>query len=88
MFMCVRVYVSVWGCTCVCEEDPVFSCLTTKELQQNLKEMKQRNRGIKLLFEINSTRIIEDSLTKYVVSGEMLSCSHSTSPRWKITHYG
>ncbi|XP_059916755.1 sorting nexin-20 [Gadus macrocephalus] len=48
-------------------EDPVFSCLTTKELQQNLKEMKQRNRGIKLLFEINSTRIIEDSLTKYVL---------------------
>ena len=75
--LCVyaRVCVYVWVYLFVyADEDPVFSCLTTTELQQNLKELKQRNRAVKLLFEITSTRIIENGLSKYVVSGETLSC--------------
>ncbi|CAK6977977.1 sorting nexin-20 [Scomber scombrus] len=44
-----------------------FSSLTTKELQQNLREEKQRNRPVRLLFEIPSTRIIAHTLSKYVV---------------------
>ncbi|KAM4618473.1 sorting nexin-20 [Polymixia lowei] len=43
------------------------SCLTTKELQQNLRAVKQRNRSVRLLFEIPSSRIIEQVFSKYVV---------------------
>nr|XP_046250094.1 sorting nexin-20 [Scatophagus argus]XP_046250095.1 sorting nexin-20 [Scatophagus argus]XP_046250096.1 sorting nexin-20 [Scatophagus argus] len=43
------------------------SRLTTKELQQNWREVKQRDRPVRLLFEISSTRIVEQHLTKYVV---------------------
>lgn len=43
------------------------SSLTTKELQQNLRAEKQRERPVRLLFEIPSSRIIEQTLSKYVV---------------------
>ncbi|XP_070687101.1 sorting nexin-20 isoform X2 [Pempheris klunzingeri] len=49
------------------DEPPTCSSLTTKELQQNLREVKKRERPVRLLFEIPSTRIIEHSLSKYVV---------------------
>ncbi|XP_071384691.1 sorting nexin-20 isoform X1 [Centroberyx affinis] len=48
-------------------EGPGPSCLTTKELQQNLRAVKRRTRPVRLLFEIPSTRIIEQTLSKYVV---------------------
>lgn len=56
--------------------NPTFSCigestgcsgLTTKELQQNWRMLKRQQRPCRLLFEISSTRIIEDTLSKYVV---------------------
>ncbi|XP_059191599.1 sorting nexin-20 [Centropristis striata] len=43
------------------------STLTTKELQQNWREVKKRDRPVRLLFEIPATRIIEHLLSKYVV---------------------
>ncbi|XP_040894367.1 sorting nexin-20 [Toxotes jaculatrix] len=46
---------------------PSCSSLTTKELQQNLRAVKQRERPVRLLFEIPSFRIIEQALSKYVV---------------------
>ncbi|KAM9375843.1 sorting nexin-20 [Pholidichthys leucotaenia] len=46
---------------------PGCSSLTTKELQQNLRQTKQRERPVRLLFEITSTRIAEGPLTKYVL---------------------
>ncbi|XP_062419047.1 sorting nexin-20 isoform X2 [Pungitius pungitius] len=46
---------------------PSCSSLTTKELQQNLKAVKKNNQLVKLVFEIPSTRIIEEVLSKYVV---------------------
>ncbi|KAM8892823.1 sorting nexin-20 [Spinachia spinachia] len=46
---------------------PSCSSRTTKELQQNLKAVKKNDQPVKLLFEIPSTRIIEDVLSKYVV---------------------
>lgn len=49
------------------DEPPSCSSLTTKELQQNLREVKKRERPIRLLFEIPSTRIIHHVLSKYVV---------------------
>nr|XP_040018686.1 sorting nexin-20 isoform X2 [Gasterosteus aculeatus aculeatus]XP_040018687.1 sorting nexin-20 isoform X2 [Gasterosteus aculeatus aculeatus]XP_040018688.1 sorting nexin-20 isoform X2 [Gasterosteus aculeatus aculeatus]XP_040018689.1 sorting nexin-20 isoform X2 [Gasterosteus aculeatus aculeatus] len=53
---------------CVCVDGPPScSCLTTKELQQNLKAVKRNDQPVKLLFEIPSTRIIEKVLSKYVV---------------------
>ncbi|KAL0968599.1 hypothetical protein UPYG_G00269030 [Umbra pygmaea] len=42
------------------------SCMTTKELQQHWKLVKQRLKPVKLLFEIPSTRIIEQPHSKYV----------------------
>ncbi|XP_068168935.1 sorting nexin-20 isoform X2 [Antennarius striatus] len=46
---------------------PSCSCLTTKELQQNWREVKQRERPVRLLFEIPSSRIVEQTVHKYVV---------------------
>ncbi|XP_029909355.1 sorting nexin-20 [Myripristis murdjan] len=57
------------------------SCLTTKELQQNLKTEKQRQRPVRLLFEIPSARIIEQSLSKYVVYQVVLIRSGSFDSR-------
>ncbi|XP_044050008.1 sorting nexin-20 [Siniperca chuatsi] len=49
------------------DEAPSCSSLTTKELQQNWRAVKQRERPVRLLFEIPSTRIIEQSLSRHVV---------------------
>lgn len=49
------------------DEPPSCSSLTTKELQQNWREVKKRERPVRLLFEIPSTRIIQHVLSKYVV---------------------
>ncbi|XP_054475140.1 sorting nexin-20 isoform X2 [Anoplopoma fimbria] len=49
------------------DEPPSCSSLTTKELQQNWREVKKRERPVRLLFEIPSTRIIEHVLSKHVV---------------------
>uniref|UniRef100_A0A3Q4GS10 Uncharacterized protein n=1 Tax=Neolamprologus brichardi TaxID=32507 RepID=A0A3Q4GS10_NEOBR len=49
------------------EDLPGCSSLTTKELQQNWRAVKQRERPVRLLFEIPSTRIVEHVLHKYVV---------------------
>ncbi|XP_005753356.1 sorting nexin-20 [Pundamilia nyererei] len=46
---------------------PGSSSLTTKELQQNWRAVKQRERPVRLLFEIPSTRIVEHVLHKYVL---------------------
>ncbi|XP_041852067.1 sorting nexin-20 [Melanotaenia boesemani] len=46
---------------------PSCSSLTTKELQQNWRQEKQRERPVRLLFEIPSTRIVEQHLSKYVL---------------------
>ncbi|KAF7649819.1 hypothetical protein LDENG_00135490 [Lucifuga dentata] len=43
------------------------SSLTTRELQQNWRAVKQRERPVRLLFEIPSARITERDLSKYVV---------------------
>ncbi|XP_034031638.1 sorting nexin-20 [Thalassophryne amazonica] len=48
-------------------ENPGCSSLTTKELQQNWRAVKQRDRPIRLLFEIPSARIVINMLSKYVV---------------------
>ncbi|XP_070828843.1 sorting nexin-20 [Chaetodon trifascialis] len=48
-------------------EAPSCSSLTTKELQQNWRAVKQRERPVRLLFEIPSTRIVEHTLSRYVV---------------------
>lgn len=49
------------------DEPPSCSSLTTKELQQNWRAEKQRERPVRLLFEIPSTRIVEQTLSKHVV---------------------
>ncbi|KAF3706007.1 Sorting nexin-20 [Channa argus] len=49
------------------EEAPSSSSLTTKELQQNLRAVKQRERPVRLLFEIPAARIVDQNLSKYVV---------------------
>lgn len=46
---------------------PRCSSLTTKELQQNWKEVKRRDRPVTLLFEIPSYRIVEQAFSKHVV---------------------
>nr|XP_055049346.1 sorting nexin-20 [Misgurnus anguillicaudatus] len=43
------------------------SCLTTAELQQHWRAVKQEYRTFKLLFDIPSARIIDQTLSKYVV---------------------
>uniref|UniRef100_A0A672QE82 Sorting nexin 20 n=1 Tax=Sinocyclocheilus grahami TaxID=75366 RepID=A0A672QE82_SINGR len=43
------------------------SCLTTAELQQHWRAVKQEFRSIKLLFDIPTARIIDQQITKYVV---------------------
>ncbi|XP_030646406.1 sorting nexin-20 [Chanos chanos] len=50
-------------------DDPGFSasCLTTAELQQHWRAVRQERRTIKLLFEIPSTRIIQKPASKYVL---------------------
>ncbi|KAM6936850.1 sorting nexin-20 [Xenentodon cancila] len=48
-------------------ELPSGSSLTTKELQQNWRAVKQKEQLIKLLFDIPSARILEQPLSKYVL---------------------
>ncbi|KAM4733650.1 sorting nexin-20 [Anableps anableps] len=48
-------------------ERPSCSSLTTKELQQNWKLAKQKDRPVRLLFEIPSSRVVEQLLNKHVV---------------------
>ncbi|XP_050955480.1 sorting nexin-20 [Labeo rohita] len=43
------------------------SCLTTGELQQHWRAVKQEFRSVKLLFDIPTTRIIDQKISKYVV---------------------
>ncbi|XP_059402175.1 sorting nexin-20-like [Carassius carassius] len=43
------------------------SCLTTAELQQHWRAVKREFRSVKLLFDIPTARIIEQTITKYVV---------------------
>ncbi|XP_051975919.1 sorting nexin-20-like [Xyrauchen texanus] len=51
------------------DSDAAFSasCLTTAELQQHWRAVKQEFRSVKLLFEIPTARIIERTTSKYVV---------------------
>ncbi|XP_012723033.2 sorting nexin-20 [Fundulus heteroclitus] len=46
---------------------PGCSSLTTKELQQNWKLAKQKERPVRLLFEIPLSRVVEQLLHKHVV---------------------
>ncbi|KAK7880769.1 hypothetical protein WMY93_032582 [Mugilogobius chulae] len=46
---------------------PRSSSLTTKELQQNLREEKSRERPHSLLFELPSHRVKETAFSKHVV---------------------
>ncbi|XP_045892192.1 sorting nexin-20 [Micropterus dolomieu] len=48
-------------------DPPSGSSLTTKELQQNWRALKQGERPVRLLFEIPSTRIVEHAPSKHVV---------------------
>ncbi|KAM6973331.1 sorting nexin-20 [Aplochiton taeniatus] len=48
-------------------QGPSSSTMTTKELQQQWRKVKQRLRPIRLLFEITSSRIIEHTHSKHVV---------------------
>ncbi|KAL4658751.1 sorting nexin-20-like [Arapaima gigas] len=43
------------------------SCMTTRELQQYWKEVKSNRKPVKLLFEIPSTRTVEQALSRFVV---------------------
>lgn len=43
------------------------SCLTTAELQQHWRAIKQEFRSVKLLFDIPNSRIINQTMSKYVV---------------------
>ncbi|XP_070763424.1 sorting nexin-20 [Enoplosus armatus] len=63
------------------DELPSCSSLTTKELQQNWRAEKQRDRPVRLLFEIPSTRIIEHNLSKHVVYDVVLMRSGSFDSR-------
>ncbi|GAA6093207.1 sorting nexin-20 [Tachysurus ichikawai] len=63
------------------------SCLTTAELQQHWRAVKQEIRSVKLLFQIPSTRTIEHTTSRYVVyqiimirSGSY-DCKHVTIER-------
>lgn len=51
------------------EDDLCFgaSCLTTAELQQHWRAVKQEFRSVKLLFDIPSARIISQTISKHVV---------------------
>ncbi|KAM7002363.1 sorting nexin-20 [Tautogolabrus adspersus] len=50
------------------DEPPSCSSLTTQQLQQSWRALKQRERPVRLLFEIPSSRIIErNTLHKHVV---------------------
>ncbi|XP_056271979.1 sorting nexin-20 [Pseudoliparis swirei] len=46
---------------------PSCSSLTTKELQQNWRAVKKRERPARLLFEVPSTRVVQHRLSRYVV---------------------
>lgn len=46
---------------------PGGSSLTTKELQQNWKRAKQNERPVRLLFEVPTSRVVEQVLNKHVV---------------------
>ncbi|XP_029697464.1 M-phase phosphoprotein 6 isoform X4 [Takifugu rubripes] len=50
------------------DPDEASNCsnLTTKELQQNWKAAKQAERRVRLLFEISNSRIVAQTLSKYV----------------------
>ncbi|MEQ2291439.1 hypothetical protein AMECASPLE_013402 [Ameca splendens] len=68
---------------------PGCSGLTTKELQKNLKLAKQNERPVRLLFEIPSSRVVEQLLNKHVVyqivvmrSGSFDSCRVSVERRY------
>ncbi|KAI5626961.1 sorting nexin-20 isoform X1 [Silurus asotus] len=63
------------------------SCLTTAELQQHWRAVKQGIRSVKLLFQIPSARTIEHTISRYVVyqiivirSGSY-DCKHVTIER-------
>ncbi|RVE71395.1 hypothetical protein OJAV_G00051410 [Oryzias javanicus] len=58
-----------------------FSSLTTKELQQNLRLEKRRERPVQLLFEIPSSRIVHQSLSKHVVHEVVVMRSGSFDSR-------
>uniref|UniRef100_A0A673G6R7 Sorting nexin 20 n=1 Tax=Sinocyclocheilus rhinocerous TaxID=307959 RepID=A0A673G6R7_9TELE len=58
------------SCLLTAEEADVgfsASCLTTAELQQHWRAVKQEFRSVKLLFDIPTTRIIDQKISKYVV---------------------
>lgn len=55
-------------CVCVCVDGlSIGSTLTTKELQQKWRAIKKRDQPVQLLFEISSSRIVEQALSKFVV---------------------
>ncbi|XP_058501303.1 sorting nexin-20 [Solea solea] len=56
-----------WGGTHVDSLTPGCSSLTTKQLQENLRAVKRQQRPLRLLFEIPTSRIIEQTLSKHVV---------------------
>uniref|UniRef100_A0A674MN37 Sorting nexin 20 n=1 Tax=Takifugu rubripes TaxID=31033 RepID=A0A674MN37_TAKRU len=57
------------------------SNLTTKELQQNWKAAKQAERRVRLLFEISNSRIVAQTLSKYVVYDVVVMRSGSFESR-------
>ncbi|XP_029697461.1 M-phase phosphoprotein 6 isoform X1 [Takifugu rubripes] len=65
------------------DPDEASNCsnLTTKELQQNWKAAKQAERRVRLLFEISNSRIVAQTLSKYVVYDVVVMRSGSFESR-------
>ncbi|XP_010790493.1 sorting nexin-20 isoform X2 [Notothenia coriiceps] len=57
------------------------SALTTKQLQQKLSSEKKSEHPVLLLFEIPSTRVVENQLSKYVVYEVVVMLSGSFDSR-------
>lgn len=68
---------------------PSCSNLTTKELQEMWREEKRKDRSVKLLFKIPSTRIITNTLSKFVVYRVVVlrSGSFDSHPVWVERRY-
>lgn len=68
--VCCGIRTVLISCVLAAEEADVgfsASCLTTAELQQHWRAVKQEFRSVKLHFDIPSARIREQPVSKYVV---------------------
>lgn len=74
-------------CLCVSTElSPLCSSLTTQELQKGWRAVKRAERHVRLLFEIPSSRVVEQTLSKHVVSPVGAKCFHSSTVLKRKNH--